>query len=130
MQHPIYYSDHFMVGDSELHLAPRVCDDSRSLRKQLMEGHDQEIEFERMRLLEFHFAPEPLNRHSFLGHSMDELKLSEEQAEFSSAEHFNYWFDVLNNVSSCSDQDSIQGANLPESPFSSAIGSGISTVRE
>ncbi|KAB5569591.1 hypothetical protein DKX38_003384 [Salix brachista] len=130
MQHPIYYSDHFMDGDSELHLAPRVCDDSRSLRKQLMEGHDQEIEFERMRLLEFHFAPKPLNRHSFLGHSMDELKLSEEQAEFSSAEHFNYWFDVLNNVSSCSDQDSIQGANLPESPFSSAIGSGISTVRE
>ncbi|KAJ6686813.1 TRANSCRIPTION FACTOR C3H FAMILY-RELATED [Salix purpurea] len=130
MQHPIYYSDHFMEGDSELNLAPRVCDDSRSLRKQLMEGHDQEIEFERLRLLEFHFAPKPLNRHSFLGHSMDELKLSEEQAEFSSAEHFNYWFDVLNNVSSCSDQDSLKGANLPDSPFSSAIGSGISTVRE
>ncbi|KAJ6710709.1 TRANSCRIPTION FACTOR C3H FAMILY-RELATED [Salix koriyanagi] len=124
MQHP-------MEGDSELHLAPRVCDDSRSIRKQLMEGYDQEIEFERLRLLEFHFAPKPLNRHSFLGHSMDELKLSEEQAEFSSAEHFNYWLDdVLNNVSSCSDQDSIQGANLPDSPFSSAIRSGISTVRE
>ncbi|XP_061967883.1 zinc finger CCCH domain-containing protein 18-like isoform X3 [Populus nigra] len=139
MQHPIYHSHHFMDGDSELHSARRVCDNSKSLRKQLMEEHEQEVELERRRLSEFHFAPKPLNRHSFLGHSMDELKLSGEQAEFSSAEHFNYWFDVLNNGStseekhrhtrtSCSDQDSNQGVNLPESPFASAIGSGISTV--
>ncbi|XP_011039310.1 PREDICTED: zinc finger CCCH domain-containing protein 18-like isoform X3 [Populus euphratica] len=139
MQHPIHHSHHFMDGDSELHSARRVCDNSKLLRKQLMEEYEQEVELERRRLSEFHFAPEPLNLHSFLGHSMDELKLSGEQSEFSSAEHFNYWFDVLNNGStseekhrhtrtSCSDQDSNQGVNLPESPFASAIGSGISTV--
>lgn len=140
IQHPFFYSQHFIDGDSELQSVPRVCDNSRLLRKQLMEEHEQALELERRRLSEFQLAPKPLARHAYHGHSMDEFKLSEEQADqFPSAEHFNYWFDVLNNGSTseekhrhtrtnCSEQDSNQGVNLPESPFASAIGKGISTV--
>ncbi|KAK4845079.1 hypothetical protein QYF36_000592 [Acer negundo] len=61
-----------------------------------------------------------------------------EQAEFPSAERFNYLLDVLNNGSTSNDkmrhistnyndQDS-HGLNLPESPFASPIRNGISTV--
>ncbi|KAJ6674564.1 TRANSCRIPTION FACTOR C3H FAMILY-RELATED [Salix viminalis] len=140
LQHPFYYSQPFLDGDSELHSVPRTSDNSRLLRKQLMEEHEQALELERRRLSEFHFVPKPLTQQAYLGHYMDELKLSEEQADqFPSAEHFNYWFDVLNNGSTseekyrhirtnCSEQDSNQGVNLPESPFASVIGNGISTV--
>ncbi|KAJ6680579.1 TRANSCRIPTION FACTOR C3H FAMILY-RELATED [Salix purpurea] len=143
LQHPFYYSQPFLDGDSELHSVPRACDNSRLLGKQLMEEHEQALELERRRLSEFHFVRKPLTQQAYLGHYMEELKLSEARAEqtdqFPSAEHFNYWFDVLNNGSTseekyrhirtnCSEQDSNQGVNLPESPFASAIGNGISTV--
>ncbi|KAJ6343287.1 hypothetical protein OIU76_005093 [Salix suchowensis] len=143
LQHPFYYSQPFLDGDSELHSVPRACDNSRLLGKQLMEEHEQALELERRRLSEFHFVRKPLTQHAYLGRYMEELKLSEARAEqadqFPSAEHFNYWFDVLNNGSTseekyrhirtnCSEQDSNQGVNLPESPFASAIGNGISTV--
>ncbi|KAL0001500.1 hypothetical protein SO802_015281 [Lithocarpus litseifolius] len=139
MQHPLYYSPHFIDGDSELNSIARVCDNSRLLRKQLMEEHGQALEFERRHFSELQLTPKPFSHHPFFGYSMNELKLSEEQAEFPSAERFNYLLDVLNNGSTSedkvrhintnyNDQDSIQGLNLPESPFASAIGSGISTV--
>ncbi|XP_015583939.2 zinc finger CCCH domain-containing protein 18 isoform X1 [Ricinus communis] len=138
LQHPMYNSSHFIDGDSELHPMPTISDNSRLLRKQLMEENEHALEFERRRLLEFHLGPKSLNHQSYLGCSMDELKLSEEHAEFPSAERFNYLLDVLNNGSSSegkfrristnyNDQDS-QGINLPESPFASPIRSGISTV--
>lgn len=139
MQLPMFYSPHFVDGDSELNSMVRISDNSRLLRKQLMEEHEQALEFERRHLSELQLTPKHLSHHPYFGYSMNELKLSEEQAEFPSAERFNYLLDVLNNGSTsedkvrhintnCNDQDSIQGLNLPESPFASAIGSGISTV--
>lgn len=142
MQHPLFCSLHFTDGDTELHTMPRVCNNSRLLRKQLMEEHEQAIELERRRLSEMQLACKPMNHHSYFGYSMDELQVSEapaEQGDFPSAERFNYLLDVLNNGSTSedqvshisthyNDQDSSQGLNLPESPFASPIGSGISTV--
>ncbi|KAL5794291.1 hypothetical protein ACOSP7_002885 [Xanthoceras sorbifolium] len=143
MQHPMFYSPHFVDGDSELHSMPRVCDNSRLLRKQLMEEHEQAIELERRRFSEMQLASKPLTHHnSYFGYSMDELKFSEaraDQAEFPSAERFNYLLDVLNNGSTSddkirhittnyNDQDGSQGLNLPESPFASPIRNGISTA--
>ncbi|KAK2648295.1 hypothetical protein Ddye_015784 [Dipteronia dyeriana] len=142
MQHPMFYGPHFVDGDSELHSMPRVCENSRLLRKQLIEEHEQAMELERRRFSEMQLASKPLTHHSYFGYSMDELKLSEagaKQAEFPSAERFNYLLDVLNNGSTSddkmrhistnyNDQDSIQGLNLPESPFASPIRNGISTV--
>ncbi|KAH9745222.1 zinc finger CCCH domain-containing protein 18 [Citrus sinensis] len=138
MQHPLFCSLHFTDGDTELHTMPRVCNNSRLLRKQLMEEHEQAIELERRRLSEMQLACKPMNHHSYFGYSMDELQVSEEQGDFPSAERFNYLLDVLNNGSTSEDQVShisthyndqdSQGLNLPESPFASPIGSGISTV--
>ncbi|KAJ4822704.1 hypothetical protein Tsubulata_036705 [Turnera subulata] len=139
IQHPMYHSQHFIDGDSELHSMPS---NSRLFRKQFMEEHEHTLEFERRHLAELQLTPKPLNHQAYFGYSMDELKLSEghaEQAEFPSAERFNCWLDALNN-SSCNedkltristnfnDQDSSQSLNLPESPFASAMGSGISAV--
>lgn len=84
-------------------------------------------------------AAKPLSHQSYFGYSLDELKNSEasaEQAEFPSAEHFNYLQDVLNNGSTSEDkvrhintkscyQESSQGLNLLDSPFASPIASGI-----
>lgn len=57
---------------------PRVCNNSRLMRKQLMEEHEQALEFERRRMSEMQLTPKPLNhRHSYFGDSMDELKFSE-----------------------------------------------------
>uniref|UniRef100_A0A5B7A079 Zinc finger CCCH domain-containing protein 18 n=2 Tax=Davidia involucrata TaxID=16924 RepID=A0A5B7A079_DAVIN len=142
IQHPMFYGSHFLDAESELHSMPRGCDNSRLLRKQLMEEHEQALELERRRLLELQLVPKAMNHHPYFGYSMDDLKLSEacaEQAEFPSAERFNYLLDVLNNGSISEDkvrhistnyneQDSSQGLDLPDSPFASPIGSSISTV--
>ncbi|XWS31076.1 hypothetical protein CRYUN_Cryun23aG0046300 [Craigia yunnanensis] len=143
VQYPMYYCPHFIDGDAELQSMPRVCDNSRLFRKQLMEDHEQALEFERRRFSELQLVPKQnLKNHSYFGYSMDELKHTDgcaEQADFPSAERFNYLLDVLNTGSTSeekvrhtstnySDQDSSQGLNLPECPFASPIGSGISTV--
>lgn len=138
-QHPMYYSPHFIDGDSELQSIPRVCDNSRLLRKQqLMEEHEQALELERRRLSELQLTPK--TAHPYFGYSMDEFKQHSdaahaEQAEFPSAERLNYLLEVLNNGSTSEDrstnyneQESSQGLNLPESPFASPIRNSISTV--
>ncbi|XP_065875491.1 zinc finger CCCH domain-containing protein 18 isoform X2 [Euphorbia lathyris] len=132
MQHPMYYSPHFIDGDSELHV-PRVYDNSRLVRKQVMEEHEHQLELDRRRLSEFQLTSKSFNNHSYFSYSMDEWKFADEQADFPSAERFNHLLDVLNNedkprhiTTKYTDQDS-QGVDLPESPFTSVIGSGIST---
>ncbi|XP_077221955.1 zinc finger CCCH domain-containing protein 18-like isoform X2 [Tasmannia lanceolata] len=136
---PMYYPSHFLDMDPGLHSIPRVYDNSRSLRKQLMEEHEQMIELGRRRLSELQLSPKPLT-HPYLSYPMDDFKLSEVRAdhnEFSSTDRFNYLRDVLNNGSTSddkarhtstnySDQES-QGINLPESPFASPIASSISS---
>ncbi|KAJ9686868.1 hypothetical protein PVL29_015638 [Vitis rotundifolia] len=137
-QHPMYYSPHFIDGDSELQSIPRVCDNSRLLRKQqLMEEHEQALELERRRLSELQLTPK--STHPYFGYSMDEFKQHSdaahaEQAEFPSAERLNYLLEVLNNGSTSEDRSTnyneqeSQGLNLPESPFASPIRNSISTV--
>lgn len=56
---------------------PRVCENSRLLRKQLIEEHEQLLEFESRRFSELHLAAKPLNHHSYCGYTMDEFKPSE-----------------------------------------------------
>ncbi|KAF8414229.1 hypothetical protein HHK36_002229 [Tetracentron sinense] len=137
----LYYPSHFLDMEPELHPMPRVCDNSRLLRKQLIDEHEQAIELEMMRLSELQLAPKPLSHQSYLGYSMDELKLSEASADrmFSLADRFNCRLDVFNNSSTSDDkarhtstnfgdQESSQGINLPDSPFASPIVSSISTI--
>ncbi|XP_010270170.1 PREDICTED: zinc finger CCCH domain-containing protein 18-like isoform X2 [Nelumbo nucifera] len=134
---PIYCPSHFLEMDPELHSMPRLCDNSRMLRKQMIDEHEQALELERGRLSELQLVPKALSHQPYFGF-MDDLKLSEDHKEFASTDRFNYLLDVLNNGSTsddktrhastnCSDQES-QGINLPESPFASPIASSISTV--
>ncbi|KAJ7960258.1 zinc finger CCCH domain-containing protein 18 [Quillaja saponaria] len=139
IQHSLYNSPQFIDGDSELHSVPRVCDNSRLLREQVFEEHEQAHELERRCFSKFQLTHKLISSNPYFDFSLDELKLAEEQVEFPSAERFNYLLNVLNNGSTSDDkirhiktyyneQDSGQGLNLPESPFASAIGNGISTV--
>ncbi|KAB1199126.1 Zinc finger CCCH domain-containing protein 18 [Morella rubra] len=127
----MYYPSHFVDMDSELHSMPRGCETSRLLRKQLLEEHEQGLELERMRLAELQLHRKPPVTQPYYGYSMDGLKVSEER--------FNYLLDVLSSGSASddgkprhtdtyTDQESGQALNLPESPFASPIGSGISTI--
>ncbi|GMP53713.1 hypothetical protein CsSME_00019100 [Camellia sinensis var. sinensis] len=142
-QHSMYCGSHFFDPECELHSMPRVCDNSRLLKKHLMEEHEQALELEGRHFSELQLAPKAMNHHhQYFGYPMDELKLSEaraEQSEFQSADGFNYLLDVLNNGSTTddnvrhintnyNDQESGQGLNLPDSPFAPPIGSSISTV--
>ncbi|OVA10631.1 RNA recognition motif domain [Macleaya cordata] len=136
---PMYYPSHFLEMDPELHSVPRVCDNSRLLRKQFMEEHEQALELERRRLSELHLATKPLTHQPYFGF-MDDFKLSEDHNQYSSTtDRFSYLLDVLNNGSTSDDkarnssstygdQESSQGINLPESPFATPIVNRISTV--
>ncbi|KAK8688704.1 hypothetical protein V6N13_087448 [Hibiscus sabdariffa] len=141
LQHsPMYYGPHFLDGDSELQSMPRVCDNSRLFRKQLIDDREQALEFERRHFSELQLAPKQhMTNQFYFGYSMDELKHADDQAaDFPTYKRFNYLLDVLNTGSTSEDKvkhistnyndQDIQGINLPESPFASPIGSGISTV--
>ncbi|XXG81872.1 hypothetical protein AAC387_Pa09g2417 [Persea americana] len=131
---PAYY--HFLDMDPELHSMPRICDNSRLLRKQFIEEHEQVFELERRRLSELHLVSKTLN-HPYAIYPMEDLKVAEDH-DFTSADRFNYLLDVMNNgstsedkarlsTSNYSDPDS-QVINLPESPFASPVASSISAV--
>ncbi|KAA8523577.1 hypothetical protein F0562_010000 [Nyssa sinensis] len=130
LESPIYYHSHHMDMDSVLNSR---WESSRFLRKQFMEEHELALELERRRLSELQVARKPLGNYSYFGDSMDHSK-------FPSAACFNYLLDVLNSGSTsddnpkhtatnCSDQESSQGLELPESPFAAPpIASSISAV--
>ncbi|KAI5674720.1 hypothetical protein M9H77_15084 [Catharanthus roseus] len=121
-----YHLDHI---DSEFQ--PR-WPSSRLLRKQLMQDHEQALEFESRRLSQLQLARKHLTNQSCFGYSMDELTVSEDCSKFPSAERFNYLLDVLNSNGSTSDdnlkqqqhhhpgtthfvdQESTEGLNLPD----------------
>ncbi|XP_068668346.1 zinc finger CCCH domain-containing protein 18 isoform X1 [Aristolochia californica] len=140
---PMYYPLHFLEMEPQLQSMHRVCDNSRVIRKQLIEEHEQAMELERRRLSDLQLASKPLTQQPYFNYPpIDVLKLTEAFADyndFSSADRFSYLLDVLNNGSTSddknrhtsnnyNDQDSSQGINLPESPFASPIASSISTV--
>ncbi|XP_077216113.1 zinc finger CCCH domain-containing protein 18-like isoform X2 [Tasmannia lanceolata] len=77
---PIYYPSHFLDMDPELHSMPRFCDNSRLLRKQLMDEHEQTLELERRRFSELQLAPKP-HIQPYFSHPMEDLKLLEAAKE-------------------------------------------------
>ncbi|KAG4150168.1 hypothetical protein ERO13_D05G378350v2 [Gossypium hirsutum] len=135
IESPMYYSSYYM--EPELHSIPKGYATSRLFRKQFIEDQDQIFKLQRRHSSEMHLSQKPLAHQSF-GYFMDELKVTEDQLDFPSAE-FNYLLEALNiNTTSDgkikhvemnnNDQES-EGLNLPDSPFTSAIESGgISTI--
>ncbi|XP_062077663.1 zinc finger CCCH domain-containing protein 18-like isoform X3 [Humulus lupulus] len=131
---PAYYSSHYSDLDSEFQSIARGFENSRMIRKQLME-QERALELETVRLRE-----KPMNDQSYFGYSMDDRKLSEGaegQFNLPSSEQFTYLFDVFNCGSTSDDKfkhtdtnadQEGQALNLPDSPFASSRANGISTV--
>ncbi|PQM42662.1 zinc finger CCCH domain-containing protein 18-like isoform X1 [Prunus yedoensis var. nudiflora] len=130
-----YFSPHHADMESDFYSMSVGCDNSRLLRKKLVEEQEYAIELERMRLAELHFAR---CNHPHSSYFMDGHKFSEDNFNFPSAECFNYLFDVLNSGSTSDDKHKhidtnytdheSQGLNLPDSPFATSVASGISAV--
>nr|GMC74501.1 zinc finger CCCH domain-containing protein 18-like isoform X1 [Ipomoea batatas] len=111
--------------------------DSKFLRR-FEEQHALELEIRQLSQLQLARKP-LLSNHSFFGHSMDELKMSEEYSKLTSADDF-YQLDGPSGGSSSDDNnqihsgtkyhdhDSNSGINLPDSPFASALPTSISAV--
>ncbi|XAR55283.1 hypothetical protein NMG60_11035315 [Bertholletia excelsa] len=125
-QHPMYYGSHFVDAESELHAMPRIFENPRMLRKQVMEEQRLAHELQRKQLLELQLANKPVNSDQF-----PEVH----------AEQFKHLFNALNNGTTTDDkiievntkkvaeintkyggQESNHGSNLPDSPFGPAIG--------
>ncbi|XP_061375684.1 zinc finger CCCH domain-containing protein 18-like isoform X2 [Gastrolobium bilobum] len=81
---PVYYSPHYGDVDYELNSIPRSWGNPRSLRRQLIEEHEQALELQRSRLAELQFGQKPF------GFSMDGLSVSDDQFNFQPAESFSY----------------------------------------
>ncbi|KAL8239362.1 hypothetical protein R6Q59_015929 [Mikania micrantha] len=126
-RHAMYYGSHNLDAESELQSISRIYENSTLLKKQL--------------LIEEQFAAKPTDKLAHIGYSLEELQLSEDQRrmDFSSAEQFGHLFDVFNNDTAnderirqinteYNDQENSQGPNLPDSPFASPLGNGISTA--
>ncbi|CAN4110162.1 unnamed protein product [Withania somnifera] len=135
-----YYNSSFTDAESEHQCSPRLCENSRLLKKHLMEEKENTIEFERRRFPEVQH-----HQMRVANYAVEGMKLASEgnseQLEFSSAEGFSYMLDVWNSGSTSedetrhvemnhSDQEKSFGQklNLPDSPFASPIRNGISTV--
>ncbi|KAL0320861.1 UNVERIFIED_CONTAM: Zinc finger CCCH domain-containing protein 18 [Sesamum radiatum] len=135
-QPAMYFRSHPIAIDPELQAR---SESYGMFRRQLMEDHRRSIELEARRVSQFQLASKPLAGQSFLGYSMDELRMPEGHSEFPSADRYYYLLDVLNSgsssddypkfsVNNCRDHDGAQGLNLPDNPFAPAFDSSISAV--
>nr|XP_043628357.1 zinc finger CCCH domain-containing protein 18 [Erigeron canadensis] len=119
-QHTMYYGAHSLDAESELQSMSKISDSLPS--PVLTAKHASEL--------------------TSFGYSLEELQLSEGnrgEMNFSAAERFGHLFDVFNYGSAgeeriwqintkYNEKENIQGRALPDSPFASALGSGISTA--
>ncbi|XP_021740657.1 zinc finger CCCH domain-containing protein 18-like isoform X1 [Chenopodium quinoa] len=132
----MFYPGNYLELEPDFHHMPR-CEAPRFLRRQIMEEQEQILEMERRRLSELQFGRKNMINRQFIGHGMDELNAFEDHAKITNSEQYHYLLDVFNNCSLSSgsnhpgtdyiDRES-QGIDLPESPFASTMGNGISTV--
>ncbi|KNA20033.1 hypothetical protein SOVF_056110 isoform B [Spinacia oleracea] len=136
--HGMYYPGNYLELEPDFHPMPR-CEAPRFLRRQLMEEQEHAIERERRRISELQLGRKNMINRQFMGYGMEELSAFEDHSKISSAEEYHYLLDVFNNCSltddrlnnlspDYTDQESSQGIDLPESPFASTMGNGISTV--
>ncbi|XP_054791968.1 zinc finger CCCH domain-containing protein 18-like isoform X2 [Prosopis cineraria] len=125
---PVVCSPHYVDMDFELSPMPSYGN-PRFLRRQLIDEHEKVLEFQRRHLAQLQLTQKPLSSSPYFRCSLGQLNVSEDPFNFQAAESLDY---ALNDKSghtdtSCADRDS-QGIDLPESPFSFPVDSGISTV--
>ncbi|KAL4555381.1 hypothetical protein LXL04_037999 [Taraxacum kok-saghyz] len=126
--------------DSEIGLQsmPRICDNSRLIKKQLIEEQqEQALEFERRHFSEMQLSSDPNYKFPCFRTSIEELRLPEGNSHGQQM-NFRYLLDYLNNgpsnderikqINTKYNEESSQGINLPDSPFAPALGGEIPTV--
>ncbi|XP_017434382.1 zinc finger CCCH domain-containing protein 18 isoform X2 [Vigna angularis] len=151
-QHHAYYSAHYVDVDTEptpsenmiyssleprFHVSvqsdifPRGCSNPRLLRSLIIEQQEEAaFEFHRRRFAELQLAQKSFTTSPHLGFNTGVAKASNDLFNVHSAESQNH---VVNDKSGYMDnnytaEDSNQGLNLPDSPFSFPVDSGISAV--
>ncbi|CAL9116920.1 zinc finger CCCH domain-containing protein 18-like [Musa acuminata AAA Group] len=127
-----HYPSRYLDVDHDVHSVPRESDTSSLLGNHLIEKEMME------HLSGLNLAPKTLTQHDYLGHGVEDLKVSEGPSNLF-LDHFSYSFDAMNNGPTSYDKarqtsnsfgDQENGhVELPESPFASpSVGSSISTV--
>ncbi|TKY46991.1 Zinc finger CCCH domain-containing protein 18 [Spatholobus suberectus] len=131
IEHPVYYSPHYVDMDTEPTSIPRSCRNPRFLRRLLIEQQEEAaLEFQRRRFAELQLAQKSFPTSPHLGFNMDGLKVSDDYFNIQSAEsHSHAPSDKARyRDNNYTDEDSNQGLNLPDSPFAFPVDSGISAV--
>ncbi|MQM21871.1 hypothetical protein Taro_054917 [Colocasia esculenta] len=102
----MYAPPSYLEIDSELYSMSRFFNNSRLLKKQLLEEHDQALELQRMRLSELHLAPKMLIQQPLYDYSLKELKVPEAPGSLKDipSDHFNCQTDLLSNGSTSDDK--------------------------
>ncbi|KAK7333394.1 hypothetical protein VNO80_30163 [Phaseolus coccineus] len=128
--HPACYSAaHYVDVDTEPTSIPRGCRNPRFLRRLIIEQQeDAALEFQRRRFAELQLAQKSFTTSPHLGFTTDRSKVSDDHFNVHSTQSHNH---VLNDKAgymdnNYTDEDSNQGLNLPDSPFSFPVDSGIS----
>ncbi|KAK8468528.1 hypothetical protein PHAVU_006G053500 [Phaseolus vulgaris] len=125
--HPAYCSAHYVDVDTEPSSSehvPRGCTNPRFLRRLIIEQQEETaLEFQRRRFAELQLAQNSFTTSPHFGFTTDRSKVSDDHFNVHSTQSHNH---VLND--NYTDEDSNQGLNLPDSPFSFPVDSGISAV--
>ncbi|KAG4923807.1 hypothetical protein AAZX31_18G077800 [Glycine max] len=128
IEHSAYYSPHYVDIDTEPTSIPRSFRNPRFLRRLLIEKQEEAaFEFQRRRFAELQMAQKSLSTSPHLGFNTDGFKVSDEHFNVQSAESHSH---ALNDKAgytdnNCTDEDSNQGLNLPDSPFAFPVDSGF-----
>lgn len=139
--HGMYYPGTNLELEPDFHPLPR-CDAPRFHRRQRMEEQEQALDMERRRLSELQIERKNFINWQLIGYGMEELYGLEDHSNVPNAEQYQYLLDVFNDCSISDDRSRYPGIDynynynnqesrwidLPESPFTPAMGSGISTV--
>ncbi|XP_057441042.1 zinc finger CCCH domain-containing protein 18-like isoform X2 [Lotus japonicus] len=121
-EHSVYCSPHYVDLDSELDSMPISTGNHRSIRRQLIEEQEQALEFQRRRLAQLQFLQQPLSTSPHFGVSIDELRVPDDNFNLQPSESLS---SAPNDRpkqadTDSSDENSHQGFDLPDSPFSFA----------
>ncbi|CAN6479046.1 unnamed protein product [Victoria cruziana] len=101
----MYYHSQLVEMDHEYHSVVGICENSRLLRKHLMEEHEQALEMERMRLSEFQLSPKPPTQHYF-NYVIDDHKHSQDCLD--------YLFGGVNNGSTSEEKNNHKSGNYSD----------------
>ncbi|RDX75614.1 Zinc finger CCCH domain-containing protein 18, partial [Mucuna pruriens] len=117
IEHPVHYSPHYVDINNEPTSIPRNCRNPRE------EEEEATLEFQRRRFAEMELAQRTLPTSLHLVCKMDGLKISDDHFNVQSAESLCHAANdqVGYTDNNYTDEDSNQGLNLPDSPFSFSI---------